>query len=111
MLAFSLAAIIGTSASAFAASWAWAVPRNPMNFLAVSRLLVAAETQKPSIGASRASDPIEASSSGKVKKSRSSAWSATASTTNVPSRYIPDSPLPIDSAACCQVRPSGSLWW
>ncbi len=52
------------------------------------------------------------SSAGKVKKSRS-AWDSlgTPSTTKVPSRYMPLSPLAIEVAASCQVRPREFSCW
>src|SRR3712207_4224386 len=88
----------GASALLLAASAAAGVPSQRSISLPASWFCPAAARQKPSIGASRASLPIDSSSVGNVKKSRSSWTSAMASVTNVPSRYIPASPLPIDVA-------------
>ena len=112
VLALVLAAMKGADAPLFPASAASAVPSHAMNAFAASWSALAEATQNPSIGASSASAPMAASSSGKVKKSRSS-WVSlgTPSTTKVPSRYIPHSPLAIEVAASCQVRPRAFSWW
>ena len=80
--------------------------------MAASWLSPAADAQNPSIGASRASLPMVWSRAGKVKKSRS-AWVSFGmpSTTNVPSRYMPVSPVAIEVAASCQVRPREFSCW